>query len=146
MGRYVEPEIAAQAEPLAVVIAGIGECSRARSGFLESSRVVEDVEIEYDQPAENPWVVTAPRGEIQVDWQTLRLEGGVRMVFEDGSDPPVILATPDVLLEASEHLASTASDVRLQRGEHQVTATGMSVDLKGGLVRLESQVHGRFLP
>jgi LPS export ABC transporter protein LptC len=114
----------------------------ARSNRID----MEDVRIEYDQTAENPWVVTAPRGEIQVDWQTLRLEGGVRMVFEDGSAPPVILATPDVLLEASEHLASTASDVRLQRGEHKVTATGMSVDLKGGLVRLESQVNGRFLP
>jgi LPS export ABC transporter protein LptC len=114
----------------------------ARSNRID----MEDIRIEYDQPAESPWVVTAPRGEIQVDWQTLRLEGGVRMVFEDGKAPPVILNTPDVLLEASEHLASTASDVRLRRGPHEVTATGMSVDLKGGLVRLESQVNGRFLP
>lgn len=114
---------------------------------VTSNRIdMEDVRIEYDQPAENPWVVTAPRGEIQVDWQTLHLEGGVRMVFEDGDSPPVVLDTPDVLLEASEHRASTESDVQLNRGEHQVTATGMSVDLKGGLVRLESRVNGRFLP
>jgi LPS export ABC transporter protein LptC len=114
---------------------------------VSSNRIdMEEVRIEYDQAAESPWVVTAPHGEIQVDWQTLRLDGGVRMVFEDGDAPPVVLDTPDVLLEASEHRASTDSDVSLNRGEHLVTATGMSVDLKGGLVRLESRVNGRFLP
>jgi LPS export ABC transporter protein LptC len=114
---------------------------------VSSNRIdMEDVRIEYDQAAESPWVVTAPHGEIQVDWQTLRLDGGVRMVFEDGDAPPIVLDTPDVLLEASEHRASTDSDVSLNRGEHHLTATGMSVDLKGGLVRLESRVNGRFLP
>ncbi len=110
------------------------------SGLVE----MDDVRIEYKQDAAADWVVTAPKGSARLDWQTLRLEGGVRVVVEAANDPPIVLVTPDLLVNALEEVATTASEVRLTWGPQAVDAVGMSVDLTAGRVKLESQVNGLF--
>jgi LPS export ABC transporter protein LptC len=106
-----------------------------------------DVRVEYSQETGAPWVVTAPRGKVRLDWETLRLDGGVTvMVHAQDREQPIVLVTPDVLLEAVAQRASTASEVRFTSGTDFLNAVGMSVDLKDGFVRLESGVNGRFTP
>jgi len=43
-------------------------------------------------------------------------------------------------------VASTKSDVRIDFGQHTLTARGLVANLKERTVRLESRVNGRFLP
>lgn len=114
-----------------------------------NSELIEmrDVRVEYSQETGAPWVVTAPRGKVRLDWETLRLDGGVTvMVHAKDREQPIVLITPDVLLEAIDQRASTASAVQFTSGEDFLNAVGMSVDLKDGFVKLESGVNGRFTP
>lgn len=110
------------------------------SGLVE----MDDVRIEYRQDAESDWVVTAPRGSARLDWQTLQLAGGVRVEVETPDHPPMVLVTPDLLVDAVDQQATTESEVKLTWGTQTVDAVGMSVDLTAGLVRLESRVNGLF--
>jgi len=110
------------------------------SGLVEMG----DVRIEYRQEGKSDWIVTAPQGAARLDWQTLQLEGGVRVEVETPDEPPVVLMTPDLLVDAVKQTATTASDVELNWGLQTVNAIGMSVDLTAGLVRLESRVNGIF--
>lgn len=110
------------------------------SGLVE----MDDVTIEYRQDAESEWVVTAPQGSARLDWQTLQLEGGVRVVVDTPDNPSVVLTTPDLLVDAVGQRATTSSEVQLIYGPQAVDAVGMSVDLTAGLVTLESRVNGRF--
>lgn len=112
------------------------------SGLVEMDRV----RIEYRQESTVDWVVTAPSGSARLDWKTLQLQGGVRVVVESAEGPTVFLDTPVLRVDANESLASTESEVQLARGPHTVEAVGMTVDLTAGLVRLESRVNGLFKP
>lgn len=104
-----------------------------------------EVRIEYRQDNEADWVVTAPRGAARLDWQTLQLKGGVRVEVDTPKEPPVVLVTPDLLVDAEKQQATTASEVKFTWGRQAVDAVGMSVDLSTGLVKLESRVNGLFI-
>jgi len=63
---------------------------------------------------------------------------------ETPDHPPMVLVTPDLLVDAVDQQATTESEVKLTWGTQTVDAVGMSVDLTAGLVRLESRVNGLF--
>lgn len=120
--------------------------SRMTHGVTSDLVEMDGVRIEYRQENESDWVVTAPTGSARLDWQTLRLEGGVRVVFETDPQPPIVLTTPILDVDAATSQATTSSAVKLTQGPYTVDAVGMSVDLTTGLVRLESRVNGLFTP
>lgn len=122
------------------------DAERMTHGMSSELVEMEGVRIEYQQETGPEWIVTAPRGSARLDWQTLRLEGGVRIVFETESRPPAILTTPILDVDANASRATTASEVSLEQGQNTVDAVGMTVDLTAGLVRLESRVNGFFTP
>lgn len=122
------------------------DAARMTHGVSSDLVEMDDVRIEYRQKEEADWLVTAPSGSARLDWRTLRLEGGVRVTFESESEPPVVLTTPVLDVDATTSQATTSSEVRLTQGPHIVDAVGMTVDLTEGLVKLESRVNGLFTP
>jgi LPS export ABC transporter protein LptC len=122
------------------------DAARMTYGVATDLVEMDEVRIEYRQEEESDWLVTAPSGSARLDWRTLRLKGGVRVVFESGSEPPIVLTTPVLDVDATTSQATTSSEVKFTQGPYTVDAVGMSVDLTKGLVRLESRVNGLFTP
>lgn len=122
------------------------DAARMTYGMTSDLVEMDGVRIEYRQEQESDWLVTAPSGSARLDWRTLRLEGGVRVVFETESETRIVLTTPILDVDAATSQATTSSEVKLAQGPYTVDAVGMSVDLTTGLVRLESRVNGLFTP
>jgi len=122
------------------------DAARMTHGVTSGLVKMEGVRIEYKQPSNSDWIVTAPEGLAQLDWQTLRLQGGVRVVMEPRDQPTIVLDTPALEVDAGTNRAYTEEHVSFSQGPHTVDAEGMTVDLTAGLVRLESRVNGLFKP
>jgi lipopolysaccharide export system protein LptC len=108
---------------------------------------LEGVSVEY-QPAEDAaWTISATSGSVLKDGSLLELSGDVevRSVPTTGSAPRTILTQA---LQFWPDTSSVQSDqpVELRVGDLQLHGTGLSADLKGHTLRLESVVHGTFLP
>jgi LPS export ABC transporter protein LptC len=71
----------------------------------------------------------------------------VRLAGQPGADPRAAeLHTPRMSLDTVSEIAETRSPVELAFGTHRIRAQGMRADLKGGTLRLESDVNGTFAP
>jgi len=112
------------------------------TGSIELS----DIRLEYNHESPLPWLMDAGSGEVQTDWNVIRLSDGVRMTFRRENEVPAILVTESMLVETGSHTATTDQKVTLELGEERLTGTGMIADLMAGQVQLESKVNGIFEP
>jgi lipopolysaccharide export system protein LptC len=108
---------------------------------------LEGVDVEY-QPAEDAgWTISATNGSVLKDGSLLELSGDVeiRSVPTDGAAQRTILTQA---LRFWPDTSSVVSDqpVEFRVGGWQVHGMGLSADLKGHTLKLESAVHGTLLP
>jgi LPS export ABC transporter protein LptC len=107
---------------------------------------LSDVAVDYHAPTGRLWHLTANEAQVPPGGQTVEFEGDVRLAGQPGADPVAAeLQTARLALDTAREVAETPAPVELAFGTHRVRALGMRADLKAGRLRLESEVHGRFV-
>lgn len=138
------------------VIEGIGDdgkrlytlsAVRIKQIIADNSVSLESVNLEYAQTDAEPWRLQADTGRIPAAGDRIELRGNVmieEMLFL-GPDTTIV-RTPELDVDLRAQLATSDTDVRIQRGNYLLTAVGLRADLKDKKLRLQSEVHGHFLP
>lgn len=133
-----------------------GDDGRLRIG-LRSVSAIEDtasgivrlaeVAVDYHAPNGRRWELTADEARVPPGGRLVEFEGDVQLAGEAaGERPAARLRTARLALDTATEIAQTKSPVELVLGTHRMTAQGMRAELDAGRLRLESEVHGRFLP
>lgn len=120
---------------------------RIQQDISDNSVSLEGVNLEYSTADDEPWRLTADSGSIPSGGESIELIGNVKieeMLFI--GPETTIVTTPELNVDLRAHLATTDADVRIQRGNYLLTAVGLRADLKDRKLRLQSEVHGHFLP
>ena len=105
------------------------------------------VNVDY-QPAEDiEWTLSAATAQYARDGSQLDLLGNVevRSLPTDGSRPLTIV-TEKLLFSPDTSSAETDERVEIHVGHLQLNGAGLWSDLKGGTLKLESDVHGTIAP
>jgi len=106
-----------------------------------------NVQVNYQVPGGQSWVMFGDTARVQPGGKVVDISGNVRLQGVDPLHPGVATVRTDNLsYDVTDAVASTKSDVRIDFGQHTLTARGLVANLKERTVRLESRVNGRFLP
>lgn len=106
-----------------------------------------DVAVDYHAPTGRRWHLTAAEARVPPDGRVVEFEGDVHLTGMPGEDARAAeLQTARLALDTVTEIAQTKSTVELVFGSHRMRALGMRADLKGGNLRLESDVNGLFAP
>ena len=108
---------------------------------------LEGVTVAYEPANETAWGMSAVSASAPKDGSLLELEGDVevRSAPADGSRP-VTISTQRLQLQPNTSSVESNEPVEIRVGDWRLRAVGLSTDLKGHTLRLESQVHGTFAP
>jgi LPS export ABC transporter protein LptC len=102
------------------------------------------VRVDYlSQTAPEPWTLTAAQGFVRGNSSVVEFSGDVLMRRED---QPGAFRTDRLSLDVDRNVANTSSPVIVEYGPHQLHAVGLKADMNRGVVKLESNVNGRFEP
>lgn len=113
--------------------------------LADQSVRLTDITLDYATAKTGKWHVTAARGSLPVTAKSLLLSGDVRVVGQRPQGPAVI--TTDLLAyDTDTSVVQTAEPVSIELGRHRLAGRGLYVVLNDGTLRLESDVHGRFVP
>lgn len=107
---------------------------------------LSEVRVEYGIYSPNPWLLTAPAGELSADQALLELWGGVEILGESADHEPTSLHTERLEVDTRTHVARTTDPVDMAVGPQRVSGTGMVANLLEERLQLQSEVHGRFSP
>jgi lipopolysaccharide export system protein LptC len=106
-----------------------------------------EVAVDYHAPNGRRWQLTSEVGRVPPGGRVVEFEGDVRLAGRPGESPIAAeLHTTRLALDTVTEVAETRAPVELAFGAHRMRALGMSADLKSGILRLESDVSGRFTP
>jgi LPS export ABC transporter protein LptC len=106
-----------------------------------------NVRVNYDAPGGQNWVLVGDTAHVQPGGNIVDVTGNVRLQGEGtGSEGTAVVRSDAMRYDVAESVASTKGDVRIDFGEHTLTARGMVANLKERTMRLESKVNGRFHP
>jgi LPS export ABC transporter protein LptC len=102
-----------------------------------------------EQPVSAPsgevWHLTSDRGQVRADGDDVLLSGNVQVT---GPAPtggePLTLVTSELRVNTPTQFIETEAPVKLRWSGHELDARGMEADMKAGMLRLESEVNGRF--
>lgn len=107
---------------------------------------LSDVAVDYHAPTGRLWHLTANEARVPPGGKTVEFEGDVKLAGRPGEDlGDAQLHTSRLQLDTVTEIADTRSPVELAFGASRMRAIGMRADLKGGTVRLESNVNGRLV-
>jgi LPS export ABC transporter protein LptC len=109
---------------------------------------LEGVAIDYAPADETAWSISAASASTPKDGSLLELTGDVevRSVPTNGAQPQTILTQTLRFWPETSTIESDAS-VQLHVGDSvRLRGTGLHTDLKGHILKLESDVHGTFAP
>lgn len=113
----------------------------------ENRTVLSRVHVRYSPAADVPWEARAESGEIPSDERYIELSGDVALSsFPEPDGEPTIIQAPRLRFAPDDFLATTDTEVSLLLGSERLDAVGLSADLKGDRLELESTVHGQFNP
>ena len=108
---------------------------------------LEQLTLTYRTPEARDWTLTAARGFVPPDSKTLNLAGNVRIVGQPVPDmQPAVVYTERLTIDTETNVASTRDRVDIEWGTRRLSTMGLVADLKTERLRLESAVHGRFVP
>jgi lipopolysaccharide export system protein LptC len=111
----------------------------------ENRALLRRVAVRYNPAAEVPWIVRAEAGEIPDEQTYIDLTGGVELRSVPGSSRQATIIESEILrLTPEEYLATTDAAVSVLLGEERLDAVGMTADLKGDYLELNSNVYGQF--
>lgn len=106
-----------------------------------------DVTIEYRPESDVAWRMSAERGTVPRSRAHYELSGGVTLSNAPGHSGVATVATAPTMTFAPDELTvDTAAPVELNVGGDVLRAIGLKAHLKDDTLRLESAVHGRFVP
>jgi LPS export ABC transporter protein LptC len=106
-----------------------------------------NVRVAYQPPNGQSWVMVGDVAHVQPGGKVVDVTGNVRLQGEaTGREAAAVIHTDNLSYDVPEAVASTKSDVRIDFGEHTLTAHGLTANLKERTMRLESKVNGRFHP
>jgi LPS export ABC transporter protein LptC len=111
----------------------------------DRSVVLENLTIDYQTPEASAWTVTADEGRMPAEADALLLSGDVLVTGKEARGAAVI-RTDRLSYDTGTSVIQTAEPVTVQFGAHQLEGRGLRVVLNDGTLRLESNVHGRFVP
>ena len=99
------------------------------------------------QLANEVWHMKSDRGQVRANGDDVQLNGNVTIQGPaPGSGEPLSLRTESLRINTPTEYIETDAPVQLRWSGHELTAVGLKADLKAGLLRLESKVHGEFGP
>jgi LPS export ABC transporter protein LptC len=113
----------------------------------DESVQLSNLTLDYATTQRGTWHVTADRGRMPRDRESLLLAGNVRVegTAERAREHAVIL-TDELAYDTQANVIQTAAPVAVQFGPHELHGRGLRVGLNEGKLRLESNVNGRFTP
>lgn len=113
----------------------------------DSSIVMKDLALAYRAGNAQEWTLTAQSGYVPPGSRTIDLSGDVRIVGQPRpADKPGIIRTEQLSVDPQTDVASTQSRVDIEWDRGRLSAVGLQADLNDERLRLESSVHGRFVP
>lgn len=113
--------------------------------LADDSILLSDLTVDYTAPDAGLWKVSADRGRMPVDRKSLLLSGDVRVTGEEARGSAVIV-TDNLTYDTTSSVIQTSEPVTVEIGQHRLEGRGLRVVLNSGTLRLESNVHGRFIP
>lgn len=113
--------------------------------LADQTVLLSDLTLDYTTAKAGHWTVTAARGQLPPTAKSLLLSGDVRIVGQQPQGEAVI-RTDRLSYDTDTSVVQTAEPVAVQFGAHQLEGRGLYVVLNDGTLRLESNVHGRFVP
>jgi LPS export ABC transporter protein LptC len=111
----------------------------------DQSVLLEQLAIDYQTAEAGAWTVTAAQGLMPAAATALLLSGDVTVTGSEARGTAVI-RTDRLSYDTTSSVIQTAEPVSVQFGAHGLEARGLRVVLNEGTLRLESNVHGRFVP
>jgi len=111
----------------------------------DQSVLLTNLELDYSTAESGQWTVTAAAGRMPPAATSLLLSGDVQVTGTEARGSAVI-RTDQLAYDTATSVIQTAEPVSVQFGAHQLAGRGLRVVLNDGTLRLESNVHGRFLP
>jgi LPS export ABC transporter protein LptC len=108
---------------------------------------LQQLSMQVSDGDDAPWQITARDGRMPEDASRIELRGDVRVAGTVGREGESIEIRSDILsYDIATSLARSTSDVTIQLSGKWLQARGIEANLKQRQVRLESKVHGRFVP
>jgi len=108
---------------------------------------LDALSMQVSDGGDAPWRLTARSGRMPQDASRIDLRGDVRVVGTVGRGAePIEIRSEALTYEIAPALARSASDVTIRLSGKWLQAGGIEANLKQQQVRLESKVHGRFVP
>jgi LPS export ABC transporter protein LptC len=105
------------------------------------------VHMTFRNPSGGQWQARSDRAVAQQDSAQIDLSGAVD-VFGTfaGNDQPAHILTDTLHVDTHTDVIRTGSPVTMKWASYVVQARGLLVNIKAHTVKLESDVHGRFVP
>lgn len=103
--------------------------------------------MRYADPNGGTWRASADTGTVPPQHDLVELAGDVLLTgtLASGGEPARI-TTSRLTFDAGQDIAHTSAPVTIEWSGHRLTARGVRADLGAETLRLESAVHGNFLP
>jgi LPS export ABC transporter protein LptC len=111
----------------------------------DQSVLLSDLSLDYLTKDQGTWHVTALNGRMPEDRKSLLLSGDVTITGA-ADRGGAIIRTDQVNYGIDDGIVQTAEPVTVRLGAHEINARGLRAMLNAGTLRLESNVHGRFIP
>ncbi|MCM2311792.1 MAG: LPS export ABC transporter periplasmic protein LptC [Steroidobacteraceae bacterium] len=111
----------------------------------DQSVLLSNLKLDYQTAAAGAWTVTADQGRMPAAATALQLSGDVLVTGTEARGEAVI-RTDQLSYDTVTSVIQTAEPVAVQFGAHHLEGRGLRVVLNDGTLRLESNVHGRFVP
>jgi LPS export ABC transporter protein LptC len=113
----------------------------------DDSVQMDDLMLVYHTEADLDWTLTADHGSVPPGSRTLDLFGNVVVVGrpQAESENDAVIRTSRLSVDTLTHIAKTRERVDIEWGRRRLSTIGLTADLKGERLKLESGVHGRFV-
>lgn len=122
------------------------EADRLQQNPADNSIEMDDLKLVYHTETDRDWTLTAVQGFVPPGAQTLDLVGNVTIVGQPQTEEPnAVIRTSRLSVDTSTHVATTRERVDIEWGPRRLSTMGLTADLKGERLQLESSVHGRFV-
>jgi LPS export ABC transporter protein LptC len=118
---------------------------RIEQQLSDQSVLLSDIWLDYLTKDQGTWHVTALNGRMPEDRKSLLLSGDVTITGA-ADRGGAIIRTDQVNYGFDDGIVQTAEPVTVRLGAHEINARGLRAMLNAGTLRLESNVHGRFIP
>lgn len=103
--------------------------------------------LHYADARGGTWRASALTGFVPADRELVQLAGNVELTGTLASGgAPALVTTSRLAFDTQREVASTDAPVTIDWSGHRLAAVGLHADLKAETLRLESAVHGRFVP